>query len=191
MTAHDLAATLRDVGNLTVLDTVAAYAVDGRRPAVVVRPHDSASVCTLLRHCATWELAVIPCGGRTDIALGNAPEAYQVALDMTTLDRIVEHRPRDLSVTVEAGMTFAALDQALAPHGQIVGLDPPCPERATVGGVLAANASGPRRHRFGTARDHVIGISAVLANGDQVKSGGRVVKNVAGYDLAKLFIGSA
>jgi glycolate oxidase FAD binding subunit len=106
------------------------------------------------------------------------------------MDRVLEHHPQDLTVTVEAGITVGALQRALAEHGQMLGLDPTLAERATVGGVLAANAWGPRRQRYGTARDLLIGSRAVLADGTRLRVGGKVVKNVAGYDLNKLLIGS-
>jgi glycolate oxidase FAD binding subunit len=102
----------------------------------------------------------------------------------------VEHEPGDLTVTVEAGRTMAALQSALHERGQWLSLDPPDAERATIGGILATNASGPRRHLYGTARDLLIGVTVVTADGALVRGGGKVVKNVAGYDLPKLFVGS-
>jgi glycolate oxidase FAD binding subunit len=111
-------------------------------------------------------------------------------LGTARLNRLVEHEPGDLTATAEAGMPFATLQAALRERGQWLSLDPPEPERATLGGVLAANASGPRRHLYGTARDLVIGMTIVTADGAVVRAGGKVVKNVAGYDLPKLFVGS-
>jgi glycolate dehydrogenase FAD-binding subunit len=104
------------------------------------------------------------------------------------LDRILEHEAGDLTCTVEAEIRLSALQAALAPRGQMLALDPP--GDPTVGACLAANLSGPRRHRYGTMRDLVIGVTVVLADGTVANSGGKVVKNVAGYDLAKLFCGS-
>jgi glycolate dehydrogenase FAD-binding subunit len=104
------------------------------------------------------------------------------------LDRILEHEAGDLTCTVEAELRLSSLQAALAPHGQMLALDPP--GDPTVGACLAANLSGPRRHRYGTMRDLVIGATAVLGDGTVTNSGGKVVKNVAGYDLAKLFCGS-
>ena len=111
-------------------------------------------------------------------------------LGLSRMSRLVEHEPGDLTATVEAGITVAALRAALAGRGQWLSLDPPDAERATLGGVLAADASGPRRHLYGTARDLLIGVAVVTAEGAFVRGGGKVVKNVAGYDLPKLFIGS-
>ena len=106
------------------------------------------------------------------------------------LGRLLEHEPGDLTVTAEAGMTVARLQTALRARGQWLSLDPPDAERATLGGVVAANASGPRRQLYGTVRDLLIGLTVVTADGALVRGGGKVVKNVAGYDLPKLFVGS-
>jgi glycolate oxidase FAD binding subunit len=166
------------------------YEVDGLRPAAVAQPGDADEVAAVLRLASTRGWAVVPRGGGTMIDLGNPPARLDLVLDLTGMNRLIEHRPRDLTVTVEAGMSVAALQEELAKHGQMLALDPPLAQRATVGGVLAANAWGPRRQRYGTARDLLIGSRAVLADGTRVRSGGKVVKNVAGYDLNKLFIGS-
>jgi FAD/FMN-containing dehydrogenase len=110
--------------------------------------------------------------------------------DLRALNRVVEYTPEDMTVTVEAGITLAALQAALVKGGQWLPLDPPNPDALTVEALLALNASGPRRYGYGTVRDYVIGLRVVLADGRVVRSGAKVVKNVAGYDLAKLFIGS-
>jgi FAD/FMN-containing dehydrogenase len=111
-------------------------------------------------------------------------------VDLRALSRVVEHTPEDLTVTVESGITLAALQSDLAKQGQWLPVDPPNADALTVEGLLATNASGPRRYGYGTIRDYVIGIKVALADGRVIKSGGKVVKNVAGYDLVKLFIGS-
>src|SRR5207244_4044972 len=112
-------------------------------------------------------------------------------LRTTSLNRLVAFSPADLTITVEAGMTLQQLDATLAPHRLRLPLDPPDYNgRATIGGVLAANDSGPLRLAHGTAREHVIGMSMILADGTLIKAGGQVVKNVAGYDLHRLFVGS-
>ena len=112
------------------------------------------------------------------------------AWDLRALDRIVEHAPEDMTVTVESGITLAALQGQLAHRRQWLPIDPPHADQTTIGSILAANASGPRRFGFGTVREHLIGIKVALADGTLIKAGGKVVKNVAGYDLCKLFIGS-
>ena len=109
-------------------------------------------------------------------------------LSTARLDRILEHEPGDLTCIVEAGVRLSALNERLAPHGQMLALDPP--GDPTLGACLAADLSGPRRHRYGTMRDLVLGVTVVLADGTVASSGGKVVKNVAGYDLGKLFCGS-
>lgn len=105
------------------------------------------------------------------------------------LNRVTEYAPEDMTVTVEAGITLSALQAELGRHRQWLPLDPPHPERLTIGGLIDANVSGPRRFGYGTIRDYLIGIKVALADGRIINSGGKVVKNVAGYDLAKLFIG--
>ena len=111
-------------------------------------------------------------------------------VDLSALSRILEHTPEDMTVTVEAGATLAALQRSLAARGQWLPIDPPHPDRLTLAVLLDTNASGPRRAGFGTIRDYVIGLRVALADGRLVRSGGKVVKNVAGYDLMKLFIGA-
>ncbi|MBI5775027.1 MAG: FAD-binding oxidoreductase [Verrucomicrobia bacterium] len=116
--------------------------------------------------------------------------AKVASVDLGVLNRLLAHVPEDMTVTVEAGLKLAALQTELARRGQWLPLDPPHPDTLTIGELLATNASGPRRYGYGTARDHLIGLTAVLADGRVVSSGGKVVKNVAGYDLHKLFIGA-
>jgi FAD/FMN-containing dehydrogenase len=111
-------------------------------------------------------------------------------VELTALNRVVEHAPEDLTVTVETGITLLALQAELGKLGQWLPIDPPRPERLTIRELLEENASGPRRFGWGTIRDYLIGIKVALADGRMIKSGGKVVKNVAGYDLAKVFIGS-
>ncbi len=111
-------------------------------------------------------------------------------IDLRSLDRIRDHSPSDLTCTVECGAGLAALQHSLAAHGQWLPLDPPLPDRLTLRDVIDGNLTGPRRFGFGTVRDHLIGLEVLLADGSLIRSGGRVVKNVAGYDLHKLFIGS-
>jgi len=133
---------------------------------------------------------VTPWGGGTKMAIGSPPDRIGLVLGLTRLNRILEHEPGDLTVTVEAGLTFDSLQAELGKRGQWLSLDPGSADRATVGGILASNASGPRRHLYGTARDLVIGLTVIGADGSVVRGGGKVVKNVAGYDLPKLYIGS-
>jgi glycolate oxidase FAD binding subunit len=166
------------------------YVVDGRTPAAVVSPATAEEAGRVVAAAATAGVAVIPWGGGTRMALGLPPRDGAVIVVTRRLARVLEHEPGDLTATVEAGMTMAALQEALGARGQWASLDPPFPARSTLGGVLAADASGPRRYLYGGARDLVIGLGVVGPDGALVRAGGKVVKNVAGYDLAKLYIGS-
>jgi len=164
------------------------YVVEGRTPEAAVFPGTVEEVRSVVALAAESEVPVIPWGGGTAAALGTPPPRVGLVLGLSRLDKILEHEPGDLTVTVQAGRTVAALQSALG--RQWLSLDPPDPARATIGGVIAANASGPRRQLYGTARDLLIGVTVVTADGTLVRGGGKVVKNVAGYDLPKLFVGS-
>jgi glycolate oxidase FAD binding subunit len=166
------------------------YVLDGRTPAVAVFPGSTEEVGTLLALAAQEEMAVTPWGGGTKMAVGAPLRRLGMVLGLRRLARVVEHEPGDLTVTAQAGITLEALQRALAERGQWFSLDPPFAGQATLGGVLAADAAGPRRHLYGTARDLLIGVTVVAADGSVVKGGGKVVKNVAGYDLPKIYIGS-
>ncbi len=167
-----------------------AYAVDGLSPALVAMPSTQQDVASVLAAADAAGAGVLPRGGGTQTGLGMPPRRYDLALDLRRLDRVVEYEPADLTMTVEAGLRLSELQRLLGEHGQWLPLDPPLPDEATIGGVLATNASGPSRLRYGSPRDLVIGMTVALASGELVKSGGRVVKNVAGYDLSKLHIGA-
>lgn len=169
---------------------VAAYTVDGLQPRAAVQPATVEQVSELLRLAHAERLAVVCWGGGTMMGLGNRPLRYDLALDLRRLDQVVEHEPADLTATVQAGITLASLQERLGRHGQMVGLDPPYPRRATIGGTLATAVAGPRRLSLGHPRDIIIGMRVVLADGRVTRAGGRVVKNVAGYDLCKLYTGS-
>jgi len=124
------------------------------------------------------------------MGLGGIPERVDLVIALKRLNQVIEHEPADLTVSVQAGISFRDSQAFLAKNGQFLALDPPRPDRATIGGILAANSSGPRRLRYGSARDLLIGIKVVQADGRVIKGGAKVVKNVTGYDLNKLFIGS-
>jgi glycolate oxidase FAD binding subunit len=129
-------------------------------------------------------------GGGTDFDIGNTPDRAGLVIRTTKLDRVVEHAPSDQIIAVEAGATLARVQEVVMAHGQRLALDPPQPDRATIGGIVAANAFGPLRTRFGSVRDLIIGISIIRADGVIAHGGGKVVKNVAGFDLPKLMVGS-
>src|SRR6266540_365170 len=161
-------------------------AVLGVVPRIAVEPATVDEAAEAMRALAADRLAVGFVGGATDLDLGAPPARLDAVLHIRRLDRIREHAPSDQIVAVEAGMTLAELQRHLAPHRQRLAIDPPLPERATVGGIVAANAFGPRRTRFGPIRDLVIGITVVRADGVIARGGGKVVKNVAGFDLPRL-----
>ncbi|GIW81618.1 MAG: FAD-linked oxidase [Gemmatales bacterium] len=164
--------------------------IDNYGPLDVQSVQSPEEVCNAVREAAGAHQAVYPIGGRTLLDLGLPPSRPGKALDLRPLRAVIEYPARDMTITVQAGMTIQELQAILSKENQRLPLDVPQPESATIGGTLAANVSGPRRYGFGTARDYVIGISAVNDQGQVIKAGGRVVKNVAGYDLCKLFIGS-
>jgi glycolate oxidase FAD binding subunit len=143
-----------------------------------------------LRLASAAGLAVIPAGGRTQLGLGAPPRRSDVLLDLTALDAVIEYTPEDLTATVQTGMRLVDFQRLLAERGQFLPLNPPLPEEATIGGVLATNAHGAWRARYGAMRDLLIGTRIVHGDGLVSHSGGRVVKNVAGYDLHKGWIGA-
>jgi glycolate oxidase FAD binding subunit len=134
--------------------------------------------------------ALYPVGGRTRLDFGLPPVKPGLAVDLRGLAAVIDYPARDMTITVQAGITIAGLREILAAERQRLPIDVARADEATLGGALATNASGPRRYGFGTLRDYVIGISVVNDRGEEVKAGGRVVKNVAGYDLCKLHIGA-
>jgi glycolate oxidase FAD binding subunit len=177
------------VGEEHVREAAAEDAVDGVEPSIVVEPGTVEETSEVMKLASREGLAVSPRGGGTKMGLGNPPRALDLILSTARMDRIIEHVPGDQIVRVQAGLKLRDLQENLAGSDQMLGLDPP-EEGATVGGIVAANSSGPRRLRYGTVRDLIIGIKVVLADGTVAKAGGKVVKNVAGYDLSKLFTGS-
>ena len=157
--------------------------------ATAVAPGNTDEVAAILRFAQENHFAVVPWGGGTKQAWGY-PVAPAVILETHRLNAIREHTWQDMTCTVEAGCTWASLQSALAQHGQYVALDPLWPEKATVGGIVATNDSGVLRLRYGSLRDLIIGMTIVLADGTIAHTGGKVVKNVAGYDLHKLMTGA-
>lgn len=164
--------------------------IEGFGPIPVRRPTSDQEVRTLVREAAASGQAVYPVGGRTRLDLGWPPSRAGFAIEMTGLAGVIDYPARDMTITVQAGITRARLSAILAAEGQYLPVDLPAGERGTLGGALAANLNGPRRLARGTLRDYVIGISFVADDGTEVRGGGRVVKNVAGYDLMKLQIGA-
>lgn len=155
-----------------------------------VTPDDQESLAACVRDAYRAERAVYPVGGGTSLDFGLPPTRSGIALVTEQLDQVVDYPSRDMTITVEAGVRIATLAAVLAEESQWLPLDIPQADRATLGGVLATNTSGPRRYGMGTARDYVIGVRAVDGRGIAFQAGGRVVKNVAGYDFCKLLVGS-
>jgi glycolate oxidase FAD binding subunit len=166
----------------------AADAVAGVVPSFVASPASTDEASALLRAAAEHGLTVAPRGAGTGLGWGTPPSSCDLVVDMRRMDRLVEHAAGDLVARVQAGITMGSLASALASAGQQLALD--VPADATVGGVVATGTAGPRRFRYGAPRDLLIGITVVRADGVVAHSGGKVVKNVAGYDLGKLFSGS-
>jgi glycolate oxidase FAD binding subunit len=178
------------LGLENVRPAAAADAVAGVQPKLVVEPGTAQELAEILRLSNAAGLAVIPRGGATKLGWGNPPSRADLILSTARLNRVLEHAWADLTVTVEAGCTFQTLQETLAQHGQRLALDPLWPQKATVGGILSTNDSGALRLRFGALRDLVIGVTIALPDGTLASSGGKVVKNVAGYDLPKLVTGA-
>ena len=179
------------VGEANAREADGSYAVDGVQPSFVAEPGSVEELSALMKLANDGGLAVSPRGGGTSTSLGNPPRELDLVVSTARMNALIEHVPGDQVVRAEAGMGFGDLQERLAGSNQMLGVDPP--ERgagATVGGIVAANSSGPRRYRYGTMRDLIIGITVVLPDGTVAKAGGKVVKNVAGYDLMKLFTGS-
>ncbi len=177
------------VGEDHVRAATSADQVDGAQPTLTVTPGSQEELSRVLRAASTVGARVVARGGGTKLTWGGSPEAVDVSLSTAHLNRILEHSAGDLVVTAEAGVQLTDLQAHVASAGQRLALDPPG-EAATLGGIVATDASGPLRHRYGTVRDLLIGITVVLADGTVARAGGKVVKNVAGYDLAKLYTGS-
>lgn len=173
-------------------DRLKAYAVDGLAPKAVVIPGSVEEVSRLLAYASLEKLAVVPRGNGTKMAAGGIPLKVDLVLSMLRINRITEHDIPNLSLSVEAGITLAEVQKKLAGAGKgsFLPLDPPYSEQATIGGIIATNSSGPRRYLYSSARDLLLGLKAVSPNGDLVAFGGKTVKNVSGYDMTKLMIGS-
>ena len=177
------------VGAENVSDDVAGYSIDGLRPKFDVFPSSIQQLSQVMAEASEGTMAVAPWGGGTRVELGNALSRLDVVIYLSRLNRVVQHNHADLTATVEAGIAVAGFQKILAERGQFLALDPPLPDRATIGGTLAAGVSGPLKWQYGNPRDSVIGMKVVQADGKVTSSGGQVVKNVSGYDMSRLHIG--
>jgi glycolate oxidase FAD binding subunit len=157
---------------------------------VSIQPDSAVQVAAALKRASDAQQSIVIRGAGTKDDWGRPAGRIDVVLDMRRMNRILAHEHGDMTATIEAGASLREVNEALAIHGQMLPLDPPFADRATVGGLLATNDSGPLRHRYGTPRDLVIGVRLATTDGMLAKAGGQVVKNVAGYDLSKLVTGS-
>ncbi|MBZ5699898.1 MAG: FAD-binding oxidoreductase [Acidobacteriia bacterium] len=175
---------------LTDPEALATRQVDHLRPSAIIQPADAAQTAEVLRFAAGEKLALVPCGGGTKLGIGAPPERYDLALDLSRMNHVLAYDPRDLTLGVEPGMRIENLLRTLSEQKQFLPLAVPFSDRATIGGIVAANSSSPLRHSYGGVRDYCLGMEFVTGEGVISKGGGRVVKNVTGYDLHKLLIGS-
>ena len=165
--------------------------IDGLRPEHLLLPESAAEVADLLRQASAGAAPLIPVGGGTRLALGEPPPAgVELLLSLERLDQVVEYDADNLTLTVGAGVKLAEIERVTRPRKLFLALDVPRPETATAGGLVATNASGPRRARYGAPRDLVLGMQVALTSGELIRAGGKTVKNVAGYDMCKLFTGA-
>src|SRR5579863_7418001 len=181
------------VGNSNIVadpTQLSAYEIDGEIPSAAARPGSSREVAEVVKFAASEKLAIVPMGARTKLGMGMPPRHYDIALEMTRLDRVVAYDPGDLTLGVEPGIPLQRLQGVLAGHRQFLPLVVPFMDRGTVGGTIASGTDSSLRQPYGTARDYVLGMEFVTGDGELVKSGGNVVKNVSGFDIHKLMIGA-
>ena len=166
------------------------FSIDGISPRLVATPENIEQISLILQIATKNNLSVTPWGGGTKINIGNYPAKLDIVLCMSEMDKIIEMHPADMTMTVQAGTKMSSIKNALTKEGQLLPLTSPLESRATIGGTISTNVSGYHNLIYGTSRDLVIGTKFIQANGTITKSGGKVVKNVTGYDLNKLFVGA-
>lgn len=164
--------------------------IAGVEPRAVVEPRDRTELAAIIGELYAGDRAFAFVGGGTELELGNAPRALDTVVRTTGCNRVIDYAPEDQTITVEAGMTIATLRSVLAEHGQFFAIDVADAERSTVGGVIATNRYGRRRTRYGSIKDSIVGIEIVRPDGTVAHGGGKVVKNVAGFDIPKLMVGA-
>jgi glycolate oxidase FAD binding subunit len=162
----------------------------GNSGRVSIYPKTEAEISSILTYANTKRLSIVIMGNGTKRGYGGLLEKADILLSLAQYTGIVEHNPGDMTLTMKAGTPFQEIQNYLAPYNQKIPLDPFYPKHATIGGIISANDSGPKRMGYGSARDNVIGLRMVYPDGTLIRSGGKVVKNVAGYDMNKLFIGA-
>lgn len=164
--------------------------IAGIEPRTVVAPHDQTELAALVCELYAADKTFAFVGGGTELELGNAPAPLDTAISTIGLNRVIEYSPEDQTISVEAGMTVAAIGNVLAQNKQFIALDVADPERTTIGGAISTDAYGRRRLRLGSIKDNIVGIGIVRADGTPAHGGGKVVKNVAGFDIPKLMVGA-
>src|SRR5574337_165298 len=187
---HARLAEIVGADHIFAAELCAPYAVDGKAPKAVVFPANVQELSEVMKFAFSERVSVVPWGSGTKIGLGGIPARVDLVVGLTRLNQIIDHEPGDLTATLQAGTPLREVQTSLRGSSQFLPFDPARSEQVTIGGILATNASGPWRHRYGTARDLVIGIRVVHADGTITKGGAKVVKNVSGYDMNKLYIGS-
>ncbi|MDP2971800.1 MAG: FAD-binding oxidoreductase, partial [Deltaproteobacteria bacterium] len=193
-TKNKLSSKLREiVGEANLIqdpDKLKACAIDGKRPQAIISPGTIGEVSKVVAYASEQSLTILPMGNGTKRGMGGIPKKMDLVLSTLRLNRITDCDCDNLTLSAESGITLGEVQKRLAQEGRgyFLPLDPPFTEKATLGGIVATNSSGPRRLLYGTARDLIIGTKAVFPNGDIVASGGKTVKNVSGYDMCKLLI---
>ena len=188
----EMTAALEGLSGVSVLEEslLPDFGIDGQVPSLVLRPESVEAVSSALSWANQNGLAVVPWGNGTLMHIGAKPQRYDVALKLDLLNEVIDYPAADMTITAGAGVCLGALREVVAQEGQFIPLDTPRAAEATLGGLVATNAGGPLRFTEGTLRDMLLGLKVVQADGTVVKAGGRVVKNVAGYDLCRLYNGS-
>ncbi|HWP45236.1 MAG TPA: FAD-binding oxidoreductase, partial [Blastocatellia bacterium] len=190
MTSANVARSIESIIGEENVEAPPRLLIDGHSPSLLARPGSHQEVRECLRVCSEAGLAVVPAGLRTWLECGNPLRGADVVLSLERMGSIIDYSPADLTVVVEAGLALDELYRATEPERQWLPLDPPGAARASLGAIASCASSGSLRLGFGTPRDYVIGLRLAHADGTESKSGGRVVKNVAGYDMNKLYVGS-
>jgi glycolate oxidase FAD binding subunit len=188
--AHSVARAFSDVAADLVTADSAAYTVDEQQPAHVVKPDTPDQLSEILRSAHAGGLTVIPWGGGSQMGVGNVPSTYDVAIDLTSLDEVLRYDPDDMTMSVQCGARLQTLNDMLGEHRQVLPVDAAHPEDATIGGMTAVGASGPRRLGYGPLRDLIIGMSVMSVDGVIATAGGQVVKNVTGFDMMRMHHGA-
>lgn len=176
--------------HVLVEEAAARYRVEGVAPRIVVRPGSVEELSQVMAFANRHRLATVPWGSGSQMHIGAPVKQVDMVCSLERLNRLTEYEPADMTLAVQAGMPLSELQGLLGEKGQFIPLDPPVGERSTIGGCLSTRAAGPIRAGFGTLRDRLLGVRAVLPDGRIAKAGGRVVKNVAGYDLGRLYTGA-